>query len=69
MNLPELTATEIQDLRIVHASLPAMSAIPFVRCLAEPTLLLCLRNTLEARRRRRARIKADVATEPFQLTP
>jgi hypothetical protein len=69
VNAPELTAAEIRELYFVHASLPAMNAIPFLDCLRDPTLLLCLRNTLEARRRRRAKIKADVAAEPFELTP
>lgn len=62
---------EKRDLFAVYLTVHAMHRLDFEEVLKVPVLRGCLRNTLEAMRRRiaKAKAKAIEAPEAFQLTP
>lgn len=68
---PTIDAQERVDLFAVYLSLPQLHHLDFDQVLERPVILGCLRNTLEAKRRRLAKLKARAAVEAteFCLAP
>jgi hypothetical protein len=68
---PELSAAERLDLFAIYLNAHGLHHLSFEQAIAIPVVLGCLRNTLEATRRRLAKLKAKAAREAadFALEP
>lgn len=63
-----IDAQELAELRALHLTLPRLRKKPWAEIAANPVVLGCLRNTLEAKRRAAAaRAHQDPAS--FELQP
>jgi hypothetical protein len=67
MSATALSAQERLDLFAVYLSLPGLHHLGFEEILTRPVVLGCLRNTLEAMRRRQAKVKAKAARESTEF--
>ncbi len=65
--LPALTQSERLELFAVYLTVQGLHHLDFDAALADPAIRICLRNTAEAIRRRKAKLAQQAAR--FELTP